>query len=967
MSLIRIGGARMDMYPPSDADLQTMVTNIRAMHAEPLIQIPRSGYFKSPVVNYNGSTPLSVESSRSLPDAIALATRWVRLFNAPGSPRRVRYWSIGNELRAQDPRSSDAAQVSRKIHEYFLPLAAAMKAVDPNIEIFGPDEAWLDSTEHNLLFGYAKDGNGNSYDISGQVPNHRYYFCDGLSMHMYHYPGPGTESELRADISQYRGNYQMARDLVANHPRNAPGSLNPLLWGIGEFNIGIEGGNNTGNTFMNGQLFADTFGWAGLYGATYATSWSICESGFGLFQGAGNVATPSFWHTQMMANNFTGQMADLELSTPDGTALIDRVNTADPAWRAHANVDVQKQQVALIILNHSANPINNVTVYDKRNQSVTGPRIGLNFAGLVPGGSVNTTTTCALGPIPAYATVLVLFSANQSSSTVSKSIFNRVDPGVAITEPTPVLLAAATSPNPWPIAAFPAQTATLLTDVRQLFVFAGSQASVGVKLSKPPTGSVVVTIQESQTPHQLSIPQSTATFDATSWNTYQWVNLGAPVNAVGGNTVTLRVSASGCPDITLPVNIETQTTVSVPTPPAPAVSSTTSATPVVSGTTTQGAVVEIYDGVTLLDSTTATGSGTWSWSPSTPLAQGTHALNVVVTISTGQSSPRSGSTTLTVDTIAPTTPAKPSTSSLTSATPTLSGTSEASATITIYDGTVVLATVAADASGAWTWTVTPALTQGSHSLAVTATDAAGNTSASSPAVTVTVADTTPPAKPAAPTVTNLSSATPTLSGTTEANATITIYDGTVLLATVAANASGAWSWTVTPALTIGSHPLSVTATDAAGNTSASSPAVTVTVADTTTLAKPAAPTVSNLNSSTPTLSGNAMAGATMTIFDGNSVLGTTTADASGGWSWTVNPGLSPGAHILTVTAQDPANHRSPASDPVTVNVAGNPPPGPTTNSGSSGSGCGAGSNVAFLFAAMLVAGARQRWCARSKL
>ena len=64
----------------------------------------------------------------------------------------------------------------------------------------------------------------------------------------------------------------------------------------------------------------------------------------------------------------------------------------------------------------------------------------------------------------------------------------------------------------------------------------------------------------------------------------------------------------------------------------------------------------------------------------------------------------------------------------------------------------------------------------------------------------------------------------TLTGTAEANATVKVYDGATLLGTATANGSGAWSYT-TGALANGGHSLTATATDAAGNTSAASAAL----------------------------------------------------------------------------------------------------------------------------------------------
>ncbi|WP_261796254.1 Ig-like domain-containing protein, partial [Burkholderia multivorans] len=46
------------------------------------------------------------------------------------------------------------------------------------------------------------------------------------------------------------------------------------------------------------------------------------------------------------------------------------------------------------------------------------------------------------------------------------------------------------------------------------------------------------------------------------------------------------------------------------------------------------------------------------------------------------------------------------------------------------------------------------------------------------------------------------------------------------------------------------------------------------------------------------------AGSTINIYDGTTLLGTTTADASGSWSFTPTTGLGEGTHSLTVTATD---------------------------------------------------------------
>lgn len=183
-------------------------------------------------------------------------------------------------------------------------------------------------------------------------------------------------------------------------------------------------------------------------------------------------------------------------------------------------------------------------------------------------------------------------------------------------------------------------------------------------------------------------------------------------------------------------------------------------------------------------------------------------------------------------------------------TPTFTGTAEANSTVKLYDtnGTTLLGTTTASGGGNWTIT-SSALAEGSHSLSVKASDAAGNVSAASSTSTVVI-DTTAPAAPSTPALSSASDkgssnsdrltnvTTPTFSGTAEAGATLKLYDtnGTTLVGTTVADGSGNWSVSTT-ALSSGTHSISAKATDVAGNVGAASGATAVTI-DTT------APTVS---------------------------------------------------------------------------------------------------------------------------
>ena len=145
---------------------------------------------------------------------------------------------------------------------------------------------------------------------------------------------------------------------------------------------------------------------------------------------------------------------------------------------------------------------------------------------------------------------------------------------------------------------------------------------------------------------------------------------------------------------------------------------------------------------------------------------------------------------------------------------TLTGTAEANSTVKVYDGTTLLGSITASGSGAWSYT-TAALADGAHSLSATDTDAAGNTSAAS-TLSLTI-DTIAPKTPVATSTMNMPGFM-YLTGTSEANSTVSIFNGSdgTLLGTAQTGSNGTWTF-----LKIGvtAPTLTMTATDLAGNTS----------------------------------------------------------------------------------------------------------------------------------------------------
>ncbi len=164
---------------------------------------------------------------------------------------------------------------------------------------------------------------------------------------------------------------------------------------------------------------------------------------------------------------------------------------------------------------------------------------------------------------------------------------------------------------------------------------------------------------------------------------------------------------------------------------------------------------------------------------------------------------------------------------------TLAGVGEAGTTVKVYDGASLLGNAAVGTDGAWHFT-TSTLSDGAHTFTSTDTDLAGNTSAGSTALHVNV-DTVAPSVPSilglAGTAGDITTASVlTVTGSGEANSTIKLYDGSSLLGSAAVDGTGAWSFT-TQSLHVGTHSLTATDTDLAGNTSGVSNALDVTVDD----------------------------------------------------------------------------------------------------------------------------------------
>ncbi|WP_432700889.1 Ig-like domain-containing protein [Kluyvera cryocrescens] len=390
--------------------------------------------------------------------------------------------------------------------------------------------------------------------------------------------------------------------------------------------------------------------------------------------------------------------------------------------------------------------------------------------------------------------------------------------------------------------------------------------------------------------------------------------------------------------------------------------STNDKNPTFSGNAEAGCIVIIYNtdhGVsTELGRVTADSNGVWAFTAT--LTDGDYSITTMVVDKAGNSSGASSVFELTVDTVKP----APITTFVVSdnvlpvtvdlkngdstndSTPTISGTAEGNSKVLLFDNGKWIATITANNDGDWSYPITTALTEGKHSYTTIVEDAAGNQSTTFGPFVIYV-DTVVPTVPGAIIATDntalhvgtipasglTNDKTPTLSGVVEGNALVTIYQDGDPVDTVVAGADGKWSYT-TADLTDAQHVFSVTATDAAGNVSEHSPDLVLHIDTQAPAVMDAVNVTENLavgsgvvldegytKDTTPTFSGTAEKGSTITIYDGSTPLGTTTASMiDGSWSFTYPTPLDQREYIITATATDAAGNESKASSEFTFTV-----------------------------------------------
>ncbi len=382
---------------------------------------------------------------------------------------------------------------------------------------------------------------------------------------------------------------------------------------------------------------------------------------------------------------------------------------------------------------------------------------------------------------------------------------------------------------------------------------------------------------------------------------------------------------------------------------------TDDARPTINGTAQAGTTVSVYiDGV-LAGSTLVAANGKWSFTPAADLVDGLRNITAEASSAVGNVSDMTGLYPIIVDTTPPVQPGATdaalwddvgqivgqiSNGAVTDDnTPTFVGKAEPNATVAIYDGDELIGRVATNESGDWSFTPSPALADGQHSLSYEVMDKAGNVGPKSPTIGFEVntdvemvsidgaIDDTGSIQGEILMGGVTDDAMPSLHGIATAGGTVKVYEGTTLLGQALAGSDGKWSFTPGTGLSEGPHSLTATVTTAANGESARSDIFDFTI----DVTSPSTPTIEQVHDdagavqgalqqgqstddTAPTLSGKAEAGSIVSIYDKGVLLGSVAAGENGDWIYTPNPPLLDGAHEFTVKAEDKAGNASPPSE-----------------------------------------------------
>jgi hypothetical protein len=260
LQLLRAGGNNNDTEkssgtfgsdPFGEAQIDAFVAYSTSVGAEPILQVPLINNYKK-----HGGTPDPADA--------AAMVRYTNITKRHG----VKYWQIGNEPDLYATNELPGYSLDQFVADFKV-FAAAMKAVDPNIQIIGPDLSWKyyprqepQSSANDWLTPFIQRCKG-SYDI--------------LAIHRY--PFAANECTIAGAMGDVDAYVDMVRKIQQLIDTEAPG----IPFAITEANITWDGDPThsvypaSPQTIFGGIWVADNLAAARREGLWAQTYWSLSE------------------------------------------------------------------------------------------------------------------------------------------------------------------------------------------------------------------------------------------------------------------------------------------------------------------------------------------------------------------------------------------------------------------------------------------------------------------------------------------------------------------------------------------------------------------------------------------------------------------------------------------------------------------------------------------------------------------
>ncbi|HVT10111.1 MAG TPA: hypothetical protein VHO67_21770 [Polyangia bacterium] len=336
VTYMRVGGYNNDANVPDPFDhaqLDAMVAYARAIGAEPILQVPVLG-------DTAGKTPT--------PDTAAEMVTYANVTKGYG----IKYFSVGNEPDIYPDQASTTAPSrpgykAADVCTTATAFVAAMKTVDPTIQIVGPDLAWkyqAGSGANDWLTPILQTC-GSLFDV---ISIHRYPFAAVMA----------TLPAAKADAASFRQTINSVRGIM-----QATGQgTKPLA--LTEMNVAYDGTScvlDASPATVGGALWlADALGSAIDLGLWTSAVWDIADDEVYALGLIGippkHVPRPAYYAYQLYADHY-GPTSVAVSSAPAGvTAYASRNAAADATDIIYVNWNKEDVGVAVQVTDLATPP-----------------------------------------------------------------------------------------------------------------------------------------------------------------------------------------------------------------------------------------------------------------------------------------------------------------------------------------------------------------------------------------------------------------------------------------------------------------------------------------------------------------------------------------------------------------------------------------------------------------------------------